>query len=60
VENDDDDDDDNFKMITIPCTFEISADDNVRYNVFFPEIWYGFKTLYLYFERRGLISKNTG
>lgn len=55
-----DDDDDNFKMITLPCTFETSADDNIRNNVFFPEILYGFKTLYLYFERRGLISKNTG
>jgi hypothetical protein len=32
VEKDDDDDNDNFKMINIPCTFEISADDK---NVFF-------------------------
>lgn len=52
-----DDDNDNFKMITIPCTFEISADDHIKNNAF-PEISYGFKTLYLYFERRGLISTN--
>ena len=59
MEKDDDDDNDNFEMIIIPCTFEISADDNIKNNVF-PEISYGFKILYLCFERRGLIIKNTG
>jgi hypothetical protein len=54
-----DGDNDNFKMITFSCSFEISADDNIKNNVS-PEISYGFKTLYLYFERRGLISKNIG
>jgi len=41
VEKDYDDDNDNFKMIIIPCTFEISADDNIKNTVFFRNfVWF--------------------
>jgi hypothetical protein len=38
----DDDNNNNFKMFTIPCTFEISADDNILNKVFFPRnfVWF--------------------
>lgn len=41
MEKDYDDDNDNFKMIIIPCTFEISADDNIKNTVFFRNfVWF--------------------
>jgi len=42
VEKYDDDDNDNFKMIIIPSTFEISADDNIKNKTMFSRnlVWF--------------------
>jgi len=50
-----DNDNDNFKMITIPWTFETSADDNIKNNVFQK---FRMVLKHYIFERKGFISTN--